>query len=145
MRDTNIQVHRAFDKLLVKDGIISNETETLELHSWMDSGVKEYGRGHQSIDPKHSPETIRVKIKNGKPLTIEENIFGKIKEFIKAKTRNQQEKTDLIRAAYGHEVVDNMWSKHKTQYKRNPIDREKFLENCLREFKCQNYHLKRYY
>lgn len=145
MRHTNITVHMAFDKLLVKDNIISNKTDTRKLHERMDRGVRDHGGSHQILDRDHRPETMREIISKGRCLANGEDFKGKIREFIKAKTRTQREKTDLIRAAYGHEVVDEKWIEHKNQYKRNPVDRKKFLENCLKEFKSKNYNLKRHY
>ena len=134
-----------FDRLLVDDGIISIHTETKEVHKFLDKGVSNYGGYHRYFDNNHDPEIIRYKLKKGEPLikTDDLSFLNKILEHVKAKTRSTSEKTDLLRVAYGHSLLDEMWSNYYSKNREYPNNIEEFLIECLKEYKYRNYHLRK--
>ena len=87
-------VHRKLDDKLKKRGVIRDDTPTDFVHDTMDGGVTKFGGWqHQENDPKHTITGIREVLANSKKITSERT------------------KTDCIRVAHGHRVLDRLAKK----------------------------------
>ena len=91
------RVHLKFDKYLIEHSVICDR-DCSTVHEQMDKGIKVYGPlNHQLEDFNHQIDGVRVWIRSWSHLA------------------NQETKTDYIRVAYGHSVLDEIWSEDKTK------------------------------
>jgi hypothetical protein len=88
--------HLKFDEYLREHGVIREDTNTDAVHNRMDKDLQVYGHwNHQYEDYYHHPNGIRDWIRKWSHLGYQDTL------------------TDYVRAALGHLVLDEMWSKYK--------------------------------
>jgi hypothetical protein len=135
-------IHLKFDRLLADQNIIKGSTDPNIVHKKLDD-IK--GKHHRVFSKSHSIDAIRQFLKDGKPLENGKGILEKALLWIKYKRGlDQRTKTDYIRIACGHEIVDDLWTKHKKRFGKDPVDLDGFLTKCLMHFKYHDYNLVRF-
>lgn len=116
-------IHLKFDNILKDEKIIELDTNGTIIHQFLDKGISDYGGRHRDMDPDHNAEKIRSWLKG---------IFRKLRY-------SQRTKTDFIRIAYGHILVDKMYDTNKP-----PKDIDSFLTKVFKEYKLNDFDSKKF-
>lgn len=104
--------HTEFDRFLASKGVLLEDGQYAEVHTFMDSGVKSFGANHREIDIYHEEEGLRQWL-NGKY-----NVIG------------QDRATDWLRAGLGHISLDEADRRLKRYFKRYSL--EKVFDSAYR-------------
>lgn len=125
------QLHRQFDDYLIKQGVICDDTDGSAVHDRMDKNALKLGPNHRQEDPYHSVEAIR------------EWIYFLVEGL---GTITKERRTDYVRVAWGHKVMDYMVSKLKRQYNctQKELDTKLVIQRAWRYYRDRGYHRARY-
>ena len=104
------KLHLIFDEYLKQHEILLNTTYAVSVHDRMDRGLTAYGPDHQIIDFYHSEEGIRAWL-DALP-----------------ETTRQDTKTDYLRVALGHLMLDDM------KYRLPDASDEELIKAAYRSF-----------
>jgi hypothetical protein len=113
----NINEHLIFDIILKWEGIISDKTNTIKVHRFIDTKVPSH---HHILDDNLTEQKVR----------------GWISKF--AHLGYQKTLTDLVRVAYGHLIMDEVWT---TNQNKSLI---RILRKSYALFKRRGYNNKKY-
>jgi len=114
------RVHLKFDQYLWEHGVILDDTYGDSVHKRLDKGLSKYGPDHQFMDYYHTEEGIRYWLDN------------------MPETMSQDRKTDYMRIALGHMVLDEM------AYRRPDLNEDDLIKAAYRSFIQRGYHRKYY-
>ncbi|MFW9921803.1 MAG: hypothetical protein ACFFDW_00750 [Candidatus Thorarchaeota archaeon] len=111
-----IRIHMKFDKILREKGILSNDVNGRSVHTRIDKDSKYFGPNKSVADPEKTIKTIRGWISSWAH-------FGR-----------KGTKTDYVRIALGHMVVDDI--KSRKEYS----DENDLLKRALISYKKKGFH-----
>ena len=110
------KLHLQFDEYLRDRGVLCEETNTESVHGRMDRDVQVYGHwNHQYEDYYHDIKGVRSWIKKWSHLG------------------SQDTKTDFVRVALGHLVLDDIWSRNDWE------DEHDLMKRAYRSFVARGF------
>lgn len=122
----NFQQHLAADEYLRASAFINYKTNGRAVHTRLDRNVSKYGPKHRELDDWHSVKGIRRFITNMV------RSLGNI---------NQETRTDYVRIAAFHIVLDETYTKEKERYYIETEEHmEEIYKKAFRNFKKKGFH-----